>query len=286
MRVIGRVRELWRYPVKSMGGERLQAAMLTARGIPGDRGWALRDEKSGEVRGAKKLPALMCCAAGYVEEPSGSVIPPARMLLPDGASVLTTDPAANDLLSKLLGRTVTIWPQQPAERRDFYRRFPDNPDFNVELREIMGRLPDEPLPDFSAVPPEIFEFTSPLGTFFDAFPLHLLTTASLREIAAHNPGADFDVRRFRPNILIESEDSVSGFVEADWRGREIAIGDSRIALTIPTMRCVMTTLEQQGLRKDSTVLRTIVRDAAQNLGIYANVAQSGKIVLDDPVTLL
>ena len=286
MRVIGRVRELWRYPVKSMGGERLQAAMLTARGIPGDRGWALRDEKSGEVRGAKKLPALMCCAAGYVEEPSGSVIPPARMLLPDGASVLTTDPAANDLLSKLLGRTVTIWPQQPAERRDFYRRFPDNPDFNVELREIMGRLPDEPLPDFSGVPPEIFEFTSPLGTFFDAFPLHLLTTASLREIAAHNPGADFDVRRFRPNILIESEDSVSGFVEADWRGREIAIGDSRIALTIPTMRCVMTTLEQQGLRKDSTVLRTIVRDAAQNLGIYANVAQSGKIVLDDPVTLL
>jgi MOSC domain-containing protein len=286
MRVIGRVRELWRYPVKSMGGERLQAAMLTARGIPGDRGWALRDEKSGEVRGAKKLPALMCCAAGYVEEPSGSGIPPARMMLPDGASVLTTDPAANDLLSKLLGRTVTIWPQQPAERRDFYRRFPDNPDFNVELREIMGRLPDEPLPDFSGVPPEIFEFTSPLGTFFDAFPLHLLTTASLREIAAHNPGADFDVRRFRPNILIESEDSVSGFVEADWRGREIAIGDSRIALTIPTMRCVMTTLEQQGLRKDSTVLRTIVRDAAQNLGIYANVAQSGKIVLDDPVTLL
>jgi uncharacterized protein YcbX len=286
MRVIGRVRELWRYPVKSMGGERLQAAMLTARGIPGDRGWALRDEKSGEVRGAKKLPALMCCAAGYVEEPSGSAIPPARMMLPDSASVLTTDPAANDLLSKLLGRTVTIWPQQPAERRDFYRRFPDNPDFNVELREIMGRLPDEPLPDFSGVPPEIFEFTSPLGTFFDAFPLHLLTTASLREIAAHNPGADFDVRRFRPNILIESEDSVSGFVEADWRGREIAIGDSRIALTIPTMRCVMTTLEQQGLRKDSTVLRTIVRDAAQNLGIYANVAQSGKIVLDDPVTLL
>ena len=286
MRVIGRVRELWRYPVKSMGGERLQAAMLTARGIPGDRGWALRDEKSGEVRGAKKMPALMGCAAGYLEEPTGSAIPPARVRFPDGASVLTTDPAANDLLSKLLGRTVTIWPQQPAERRDFYRRFPDNPDFNVELREIMGRLPDEPLPDFSGVPAEIFEFTSPLGTFFDAFPLHLLTTASLREIAAHNPGADFDVRRFRPNILIESEDSVSGFVEADWRGREIAIGDSRIALTIPTMRCVMTTLEQQGLRKDSTVLRTIVRDAAQNLGIYANVAQSGKIVLDDPVTLL
>jgi MOSC domain-containing protein len=286
MRVIGRVKELWRYPVKSMGGERLQAAMLTERGIPGDRGWALRDEKSGEVRGAKKMPALMGCAAGYLEEPTGSAIPPARVRFPDGASVLTTDPAANDLLSKLLGRSVTIWPQQPVERRDFYLRHPDNPDFTVELREMMGRLPDEPLPDFSGIPPEVFEFTSPLGTFFDAFPLHLLTTASLRELAAHNPSADLDVRRFRPNVLIESDDSVSGFAEAEWSGREIAIGDSRIALTIPTMRCVMTTLAQEGLRKDSTVLRTIVRDAAQNLGIYANVAQPGKIALNDPVTLL
>jgi uncharacterized protein len=286
MRVIGRVKELWRYPVKSMAGERLQAATLTARGIPGDRGWALRDEKSGEVRGAKKMPGLMGCAAAYVEEPSGSAIPPARLRLPDGASVLSTDPAANDLLSKLLGRTVTIWPQQPAKRRDFYRRFPDNPDFSVELREIMGRLPDEPMPDFSGLPPEVFEFTSPLGTFFDAFPLHLLTTALLREIAIHNPGADFDVRRFRPNILIESDEGVRGFAEAEWSGREIAIGDSRIALTIPTMRCVMTTLAQEGLRKDATVLRTIVRDAEQNLGIYANVAQPGKIALGDPVTLL
>src|SRR5258708_30045074 len=151
MTVIGRVKELWRYPVKSMAGERLQAATLTARGIPGDRGWALRDEKSGEVRGAKKMPGLMGCAASYAEEPSGSAIPPARLRLPDGASVLSTDPSANELLSKLLGRTVTIWPQQPAKRRDFYRRFPDNPDFSVELREIMGRLPDEPMPDFSGL---------------------------------------------------------------------------------------------------------------------------------------
>ena len=79
-----------------MGGERLETALITARGIPGDRGWALRDEKSGEVRGAKKMPALMNCSASYVEEPSGDAVPPARLRFPDGASVLTTDPAAND----------------------------------------------------------------------------------------------------------------------------------------------------------------------------------------------
>jgi uncharacterized protein YcbX len=286
MKVIGRVKELWRYPVKSMGGERLDTAMLTPEGIPGDRGWALRDEESGEVRGAKKLPALMACSATYVEEPIGEAIPPAQMRLPDGSSVLTTDPVANDLLSRLLGRSVTIWPRQPADRREFYRRFPDNPDFAIELREIMGRLPDEPMPDFSGLPPEIFEFTSPLGTYFDAFPLHLVTTASLRELALHNREADFDVRRFRPNILIDGPETLSGFAEADWGGREIAIGSARIAVTIPTMRCVMTTLEQDGLRKDASVLRTIVHDAAQNVGIYATIARPGKIGLNDPVALL
>jgi uncharacterized protein YcbX len=286
MTIIGRVKELWRYPVKSMGGERLEAALLTMRGIPGDRGWALRDETSGEVRGAKKMPALLKCNACYVEEPSGSAIPAARLRLPDGTTMLTTDPAANDSLSKLLGRQVTIWPQQPAESRDFYRRYPDNPDFKIELREIMGRLPDEPLPDFSGLPPEIFEFTSPLGTFFDAFPLHLVTTASLLKLGSYNPAADLDVRRFRPNVVIESQEILSGFAEGDWGGRELVIGDTRIAVTIPTMRCVMTTLEQEGLRKDPSVLRTIVREAAQNLGIYADVAQAGKIAIDDPVALI
>jgi hypothetical protein len=189
-------------------------------------------------------------------------------------------------LSKLLGRQVTIWPQQPAESRDFYRRYPDNPDFKIELREIMGRLPDEPLPDFSGLPPEIFEFTSPLGTFFDAFPLHLVTTASLLKLGSYNPAADLDVRRFRPNVVIESQEILSGFAEGDWGGRELVIGDTRIAVTIPTMRCVMTTLEQEGLRKDPSVLRTIVREAAQNLGIYADVAQAGKIAIDDPVALI
>jgi hypothetical protein len=95
----------------------------------------------------------------------------------------------------------------------------DNPDLAVELREILGCLPDEPMPNLERLPPEIFEFTSPLGTYFDAFPLHLRTTASLREIASFNRTASFDVRRFRPNILIESEPELSGYAEKrmGWR---------------------------------------------------------------------
>ena len=89
---------------------------------------------------------------------------------------------------------------------------------------------DEPLPDLGVFPPEILEFTSPLGTYFDAFPLHLLTTASLKELARRNPAARFDVRRFRPNILIDTGDAVNGFGEAGWSGKTLTIGDVRIKL--------------------------------------------------------
>src|SRR5581483_11506743 len=94
------------------------------------------------------------------------------------------------------GRPVTLWPIQPVENRDFYRRSaPDNPDMMAELREIFGRVKDEPIPDLTMFPAEILEFTSPLGTYFDVFPIHVLTTASLAELSRLNPGANFDARR-------------------------------------------------------------------------------------------
>ena len=206
MPTIGAVKEIWRFPVKSMAGESLARGAVGGLGIVGDRGWALRDEKAGEIRGAKKMPQLMQCHAAYVEEPAPGRVPDATITLPGGERVRTGDPAANKKLSALLGRAVTLWPLQPKEDKDFYRRAaPDNPDMMAELREMFGRVGDEPIPDLGVFPPEILEFTSPLGTYFDAFPLHLLTTASLKELARRNPAARFDVRRFRPNILIDTE---------------------------------------------------------------------------------
>src|SRR5262249_1555465 len=161
---------------KSMGGESLPAARIGPRGIAGDRGWALRDELAGEIRGAKKLPALMRCRARYESEPDGERVPPATMTLPDGSQLRTTAADANPRLSALLGRPVTLWPVRPADDRDHYRRaVPDQADLETELRAVFGRLPDEPLPDLAGLPPELFEFTSPLGTYFDAFPVNVLT---------------------------------------------------------------------------------------------------------------
>src|SRR6185369_8679525 len=142
----------------------------------------------------------------------------------------------------------------------------------------------EPLPDLSVFPTEIFELTSPAGTYFDAFPLHLLTTSSLRTLAARNPGARFDVRRFRPNFVIDA-DGGADVPENDWCGREIRIGDVRVAVGVRCPRCVMTTLPQGDLPKDPSVLRTIVRDLGQDVGVYLTVETPGEVALGDEAAL-
>lgn len=281
------VKELWRYPVKSMAGERLQSAKVGARGIWGDRGWAIRDEKAGEIRNARKLPGLLHCKAVYIREPLESEVPPVEITTPSGTTFLSDSAEANAQLSELLGRTVSIWPIRPDSERDFLRRAaPDNPDMTAELREVFGRLENEPLPDLSTLPQRILEFTSPFGTYFDAFPFQVLTTASLNTLARHNPAADFDTRRFRPNVVVETKSGIEGLVESEWSGRTLRIGATRIRIEMPTVRCVIPTLDQPGgVKKDPSVLRTIVRDAAQNLGAYATVSSGGTIALGDEVTL-
>jgi hypothetical protein len=134
-------------------------------------------------------------------------------------------------------------------------------------------------------PQELFEYTSPLGTYFDAFPIHLLTTAWLDELARRTPGAQFDRRRFRPNFLIEPENGRRGFVELDW-GKRVRVGEAMLELTVPCARCVMTTLPQQDLPKDPSVLRTIVRESEQNVGLYASVVEGGRVRVGDPVEVV
>ncbi|MCW5893205.1 MAG: MOSC N-terminal beta barrel domain-containing protein [bacterium] len=281
MERIGSVKELWRYPVKSMGGEQIAATVVGPQGLPGDRGWAVRDEVKGEIRGAKKLPGLLRCTARYPIEPDATHVPPAEITFPDGARLRSNDPEAAVRLTSLVGRRVTLWPRQPADHTDFYRRAePDNPDIMAELRQVFGRTEDEPIPDITAFPAELMEFTSPLGTFFDAFPIHLLSTAAL---AALGPAEVFDRRRFRPNFFVQSTPDLQGLVEHGLAGRRLRIGGLVLHGEMPTARCVMTTLEQPGLAKNPGVLRTIVRDAAQCLGLYATVVTPGRVAVGDAV---
>lgn len=286
MAEVGRLKAIWRYPVKSMLGESLSDCEVRENGVSGDRGFALRDESAGEMRGAKKFPVLMQCHARYREEPFGEAIPPVDIEFPDGTHVSSTEDRVHRALSELVGKNVTLWPRQPASNRDHYRRA--GPLTEPALREAFGRLPEEPLPDLRVIPPdllsEISEFTSPLGTYFDAYPIHLLTTSWLDHLATHNPDSRFGVERFRPNFLIEGAES--GLAEAAWCGKRLRIGDAIFACEIPTMRCSMTVQQTGPLPKDAKVLRTIVQKSDQNVGAYAAVESPGRARVGDAVELL
>jgi uncharacterized protein len=302
--LLGNIKEIWRYPVKSMAGESLMSSAVGSLGLPGDRGWAIRDEQTGEITNGKRCPVLMQSSARYLDDSVTRV----EMEFPDGSRLASDAVDVNDRLSSLMGHPVTLWPRQPAEDLKFYRRrswtarafgrlarfgpfraaLPALTSFgypNRELRKAFSREPGEPVPDVSLLPPEILEFSSPPGTFFDAFPIHLVTTASLGVLERLNPAARWDVRRFRPNFLIETTPAIETMIEREWQGQLLRIGEVELRCEISTPRCGMTIQAQKDFPKDPSILRTIVRDANQNLGIYANVVSPGMVKLGDQVEL-
>ena len=307
--LIGTVQQIWRYPVKSMAGEQLSECTVGALGLPGDRGWAVRDEEKSEVKTGTRIPMLMQCASQYLEEPAGDTIPHVNIIFPDGSSVTSDDPEVNTRLSSVLGKQVRLWPRQPASNKEHYRRpgaaarviapLMDLPGFRAllptitkipsidsTLRAAFSRTADEPVPDLSNLPKELFQFTSPLGTYFDAFPIHVLTSASLAVMSQANPAGDWDVRRFRPNFFVETVAGLDGLIESAWAGKTLRIGSVEVKCEIPAVRCGMTTNAQKQLPKDNSVLRTIVKEAQQNLGVYANVIGNGQVTEGDRVELI
>jgi len=270
-----------------MGGELLDEVELGAAGIPGDRAWAVRDEVRGGIRGAKKIPALMGLRARYTKPPAGGGSSPAEIILPDGSTLGTGDADAGERLSAALGHAVSLWPLLPADALDHYRRgAPSHDDLERELRAIFGRAGDEPLPDLGLFPPELLEFESPPGTYFDAFPMMLLSDASLRSMQERAPGSRFDVRRFRPNLVVSEVRTGEDFPEQAWRGRRLRIGGAVLRVTVECPRCVMVTHGFDDLPRDPGVMRALVREAGGNLGVYAQVETPGRVRVGDAVELL
>jgi uncharacterized protein YcbX len=271
------VAQLWRYPVKSMIQE--DAASFTAAGMVGDRTWAVRDEERGGIRGAKKIGELMRFAA---RDADGGV----EITAPDGARIHSADADANERLSAALGHRVTLWPLQPADQLDHYRRGrPDSDDPITELRDIFGREADEPFPDFSIFPPVVMEYESPPGTYVDAFPVMVMTTSALRSLADALPDSVVDVRRFRPTLVVDTGDA-PGHPEFSWVGRTVRLGEVVLDVAAACPRCVMVTRDvTPDVPADRAVLRHIVRDLDQNLGVYATVRTPGTVRVGDPVAV-
>lgn len=280
------VSQLWRYPVKSMVGGRVDTIELEELGIVGDRTWATRDLERGGIRGAKKIGSLMQLAARDVD--GGHV----EITLPDGSTVTTNDPDVDERVSAALDHRVRLERLRPADDLDHYRRgAPDSDDVVTELRGVFGREEDEPFPDFSVFPPTIAEFESPPGTYYDVFPLLVMTEAALAALGSALPDSNVDIRRFRPSMVIDTGDtaadaSTPGHPEFEWTGRRATIGSATIEFGAACPRCVMVTREiGDGTPTDRAVLRHIVRDLDQNLGVYATIVTPGRVTIGDELTL-
>jgi hypothetical protein len=290
------VRGLYRYPVKSMVGESLTECTVGPAGVVGDRGYALIDESDGKMASAKnprKWGALLGFRAAYVDEPrADEAVPPVEITFPDG-SVVRSDAADCDAqLSKALGRGVRLTAGGSEEKPSFEEVWPDieglAPDDFIEQTTIGHEESGEVVSD---LPGGLF---SPPGTFFDLSVIHLLTTATLARLTELAPEATFDVRRYRANFLLD--DTGEGFVENDWVGRTLALGadGAGVTVTLPTMRCVMTTLAQDDLPQDRLTLRTIAQNNRVEImgfgtwacaGAYADVASPGTVRVGDPVVV-
>jgi uncharacterized protein YcbX len=281
---IGTISQLWRYPVKSMGGERLESALLTWRGIPGDRGWAVYDESRGGITGAKRLPPLRACRARYPVEPVPGAAPlPVEITLPDGSRTTSDSAEAARRLSEIVGRPVTFRALGPAGTESAPRLTMEGETADT-VRAVMGVLPDEPMPDFSDLPPERLRLLRQ-GNFFDALPIHLITRTTLKTLARLAPESIWDERRFRPNLLLDTDES-EGYPEIGWMRRRLRVGTAVIEIVTGCPRCVMVTQAVDGLPQDHRVMRTLVRETKHTAGIYAGVVEEGVMRVGDGVELL
>lgn len=277
-----RLDQIWRYPVKSMHGARVQSAALAADGIADDRVWALRDEQRGAIASARKVGSISRLAASAVEAAGVAVI-----TLPGGATVRSDDPDASERLSAALGHPVSLWSRRTTSDPSFWARGrPDSDDLMTELRAVFGRTEEEPLPDFSVFPPEMLEYEYPPGTFYDCYPLMIMTTSALRSLRAALPDSAIDERRFRPSLVVDTGDA-EGHPELAWTGRRLRIGTAEVQVGAACPRCVTITREfADDLPADRRVLRHVVRDLNQNVGVYATIAVAGTLHEGDRVELL
>ena len=276
----GRVVTLWRYPIKSMTGEELNATDVTTRGLLGDRAYALVDQATTKVASAKnpgKWPLLFDFRAAFVVPPHpGMPLPGVRITLPDGTVLTNEQSDINQILSKTLHREVTLDAAGRGQEEVIASSSPNPWTANAE-----EYWPDMEGLDFRDT---VTDFALPDGTFFDSATVHLLTTATLDRLRELYPSGRFEVRRFRPNIIVQSTSGVKNFVEDAWIGHTLAIGEEvRLGITGPCPRCVMTTLPQADLPHDPGILRTAARHNQVNVGVYATVLQGGTIRQGDPI---
>jgi uncharacterized protein len=267
---IGTVVSLWRYPVKSMLGEELNSSYVTERGLVGDRAYALIDQQTGKVASAKnprKWGKLFDFRAAFIEDPPPTpqevdkniLLPPVCITFPDGTHIFSSDQYKIDhTLSSVLGREVRLMKATDLEKPSYEEYWPD-----IEGLAQREKVTDEAMPS---------------KTFFDIAVIHIMTTSTIDRLRELYPEGRFEVRRFRPNIVVESsssEEKKKDFIENLWVGKKLKIEDIVLTVIGPCTRCVMITLPQADLPRDLGILRTVAQYNRVTAGVYARVDGGG-----------
>ncbi len=269
MNNIGSVVSLFRYPVKSMAGEKLESTIVNKKGVLGDRSYALIDTTTNKIVSAKnprKWTNIFKYHAKYINEPTQNNITDVEITFPNNSIVKSTQENINQVLSSAFNGKLKLISTVPAK---------------VELEEYFADIEEVEQHD------SVSDAHMAKGTFFDLGTIHLLTTSTIKKFEEIYSDGDFNINRFRPNIVVDLDSKEVGFVENKWVGKKISIGNEVILkIKEPCPRCVMTTLEQDNLPKDINILKAILKNNNGNLGIYADVIQGGNIKNNDLIKII
>lgn len=288
------VSQLWRFPVKSMGGERLDELTIDARGVRGDRWWAVRDLERDAIASARRLPALLTLSAKYVAPPATSVgedeVPDVVITLPDGREVRSREPGTDDALSEALGRPVRLEPVSDDPR---LVRLPWRERL-VQMRpgtvaRDFAIADGEALPDLSRLRlrsvATLARNATPPGAFVDLSPVHVLTEESVATVAAaaaEHGITEVDPRRFRANVLLAGGEGE--LPESGWSGSRLQVGTARLEVAMPTVRCVVPSRRHgEDLPTEPALTRAVATAAERYLGVYADVDRAGTVRVGDEV---
>jgi uncharacterized protein YcbX len=250
--VIATVAQLWRYPVKSMQGEMLTQTPVDASGFAGDRraGVVTPD---GFVLSGKSEPRILLAAA--TTRSDGEI----EITLPHGVRTASDDPDVDTMLSAWLDRPVRLHRAAGDEQFLIHHQ--------IDVDD----------------PSKTKDFSTPPGAYYDSrSTLHLLSRSSIAAARVAYPAGDWDIRRFRPNIVVSFADA-DGFVEDEWVGSTVLVGAVPALVRKATERCVLTTREQPGLRRDLEIYRSLKRGHNANLGIYLIAQAAGTVAVGDRV---
>jgi uncharacterized protein YcbX len=228
---VGHISALFRYPIKSMAGERLESTKLGWHGVEGDRRLAFRrlaDTGAFPWLTASRLPELVLYQPVGRQGTTGEPLP-THVRTPNGREYGLTDEA---LLQEIAAR----------HRAD------------VELMQLRHGI-------------------------FDEAAVSAIAWGTIRSIA-HEAGHDADVRRFRPNLVIDTR-GAEPFEEDRWVGKVLEFGPEgtgpAVSVTMRDLRCVMLNLNPDTAEASPKVMKTVVRMNENYAGVYGTVVRTGEL---------